>query len=343
MDKPTRKYVPKSARLMDQVREVLRFHHYAYNTEKSYVSWILQFIRFHNKKHPKDMGKAEVEAFLSHLAINRNVSASTQNQAFNAIVFLYRQVLGVNFDLDIRASRARKSVRLPVVLSRRQVTCIINILTGAPNLMAKLMYGCGLRSLEVIRLRVHDIDFDQKHIIVREAKGNKDRVTFLPDNLRHALELQLGAVRKLHISDLQDGFGDVYLPYALAKKYPNAARSIGWQYLFPAKHISTDPRSGKQMRHHIDKSTFRKALSAAVKKLGIEKRVSPHVLRHSFATHMLENGANIRMVQTLLGHKDVKTTEIYTHVMSTQLNGVINPLDALQDRSDTVLHQTGPD
>jgi len=339
MDKPTRKFVPKSARLMDQVREVLRFHHYAYNTEKSYVSWILKFIRFHNKKHPKDMGKPEVEAFLSHLAINRNVSASTQNQAFNAIVFLYRQVLGVDFDLDIRASRARKSAHLPVVLSRQQVGDIIQTLSGVPNLMAKLMYGCGLRSLEVIRLRVHDIDFEQKNIIVRDAKGNKDRVTFLPDSLVHALELQLDSVRKLHSSDLQDGYGDVYLPYALARKYPNAARSIGWQYLFPANHISTDPRSGKQMRHHIDKSTFRKALSIAVMKLGIEKRVSPHVLRHSFATHMLENGTNIRMVQTLLGHKDVKTTEIYTHVMSTQLNGVINPLDALPDTSDPVLHQ----
>jgi integron integrase len=328
---------------MDQVREVLRFHHYAYNTEKSYVSWILQFIRFHSKKHPKDMGKSEVEAFLSHLAINRNVSASTQNQAFNAIAFFYRQVLGVNFDLDIRASRARKSVRLPVVLSRQQVADIISILNDTPNLIAKLMYGCGLRSLEVIRLRVHDIEFEQKHIIVREAKGNKDRVTFLPDDLTHALELQIGDVRKLHSSDLQDGFGDVYLPYALATKYPNAARSIGWQFLFPANNISTDPRSGKQMRHHIDKSTFRKALSAAVKKLGIEKRVSPHVLRHSFATHMLENGANIRMVQTLLGHKDVKTTEIYTHVMSTQLNGVVNPLDALSDRSDPILHQSPPE
>ena len=332
MEKPTRKFVPKSVRLMDQVREVLRFHHYAYNTEKFYVSWILQYIRFHHKRHPKDMGKHEVEAFLSHLAINRNVSASTQNQAFNAIAFHYRQVLGVDFDLDIRASRARTSARLPVVLSRQQVADIINTLSGTPNLMAKLMYGCGLRSLEVIRLRVHDIDFDQKQIIVREAKGNKDRVTFLPDN-----------VRKLHISDLQDGFGNVHLPYALARKYPNAARSIGWQYLFPANHISTDPRSGRQMRHHVDKSTFSKALSAAVKKLGIEKRVSPHVLRHSFATHMLENGANIRMVQTLLGHKDVKTTEIYTHVMSTQLNGVINPLDTLLEQSDPVIHQGRPD
>ena len=329
MDKSTRKFVPTSARLMDQVREVLRFHHYAYNTEKSYISWILQYIRFHNKKHPRDMGKSEVEAFLSHLALKRNVAASTQNQAFNAIAFLYKQVLGIDFDLDVRASRSRKSMHLPVVLSRQQVADIISTLNGTANLMAKLMYGCGLRSLEVIRLRVHDIDFDQKQIIVREAKGNKDRVTFLPENLVTALEQQLTRVRELHVSDLQNGFGEVYLPHALARKYPNAAKAIGWQYLFPANNVSVDPRSGTQMRHHIDKSTFRKALSAAVKKLAIEKRVSPHVLRHCFATHMLEDGANIRMVQTLLGHKDVKTTEIYTHVMSTQLESVTNPLDAL--------------
>jgi integrase len=206
MNKPTRKFVPTSVRLMDQVRKVLRFHHYAYNTEKSYVSWILQYFRFHNKKHPKDMGKPEVEAFLSLLAINRNVSASTQNQAFNAIAFLYTQVLGVDFDLDIRASRARTSARLPVVLSRQQIADIINTLNGVPNLMAMLMYGCGLRSLEVIRLRIHDIDFDQKQIIVRVAKGNKDRVTLLHDNLLYALQLQIAGVRKLHSSDLQPRF-----------------------------------------------------------------------------------------------------------------------------------------
>lgn len=329
MEKQTQKFVPKSVRLMDQVREVLRFHHYAYNTEKSYVSWILQYIRFHNKKHPKDMGKSEVEAFLSHLALNRNVAAATQNQALNAIVFLYKQVLHIDFDLDIRATRARKSTRLPVVLSREQVLNIIKDLQGAPNLMARLMYGCGLRSLEVIRLRIQDIDFDQKQIIVREAKGNKDRTTFLPENIIESLKMQIAKIKELHTSDIENGFGEVYLPFALDRKYPNAAKTFGWQYLFPANVISTDPRSGKRMRHHIDKTTFRKALSVVVKKLAIDKRVSPHVLRHCFATHMLEDGANIRMLQTLLGHKDVTTTEIYTHVMSTQLEGVTNPLDAL--------------
>ena len=329
MGNATRKFVPKSVRLMDQVREVLRFHHYAYNTEKSYVSWILQYIRFHNKKHPKVMGKNEIEAFLSYLALKRGVSAPTQNQAFNAILFLYKQVLGVDFDLDIRASRARKSKRLPVVLSRAEVADIINHLYGVPKLMAQLMYGCGLRSLEVIRLRIHDIDFEQKKIIVREAKGNKDRATFLPNNLVDLLKGQIEKVRQSHGVDLENGYGEVYLPGALSRKYPSAAKSIGWQYLLPAKNISVDPRSGKQMRHHIDQSTLRKSLSTVIKKLKLEKRVSPHVFRHSFATHMLEDGANIRMVQTLLGHKDVKTTEIYTHVMSTQFDSVQSPLDNL--------------
>jgi len=330
MNEPTRKFVPKSVRLMDQVREVLRFHHYAYNTEKSYVRWILQYIRFHNKKHPKDMGKHEIEAFLSHLAVNRDVSASTQNQALNAILFLYKQVLHIEADMEIRATRARQSQRLPVVLSREQVSQIMTLLYDKPRLMAKLMYGCGLRSLEVIRLRIHDIDFEQKQIVVREAKGNKDRVTFLPQNLVEPLQQQIDNVRKVHDADTRNGYGEVYLPNALARKYPNATRSLGWQYLFPASDISTDPRSGKQMRHHVDKTTFRKALATAVKKLDINKRVSPHVLRHSFATHLLEDGANIRMVQTLLGHKDVKTTEIYTHVMITQFDTVQSPLDKLE-------------
>ena len=329
MDNSTRKYVPKSARLMDQVREVLRFHHYAYNTEKSYVAWILQYIRFNNRRHPKDMGKSEVESFLSHLALNRGVSASTQNQAFNAIVFLYKQVLNVDFDLDIRATRARKSKRLPVVLTREEVTNILNQLNGVSKFLTQLMYGCGLRSLEVIRLRIHDIDFSQKQIIIRAAKGNKDRVTFLPDNLVSLLKAQIIKVKLLHQKDLDNGFGDVHLPDALARKYVNAAKSLGWQYLFPSKTISKDPRTGKSMRHHIHQSAMQKAISQAVKQLGMQKRVTPHVFRHSFATHMLEDGVNIRMVQTLLGHKDVKTTEIYTHVMSTQFDTVKSPLDNL--------------
>lgn len=329
MDSSKRKYAPKSIRLMDQVREVLRFHHYAYNTEKSYVSWILQYIRFNNKRHPKDMGKSEVESFLSYLALNRGVSASTQNQAFNAIVFLYKQVLNINFDLDIRATRARKSKRLPVVLSRKEASDIINQLSGVSKVLTQLMYGCGLRSLEVIRLRVHDIDFNQKNIVIRAAKGNKDRVTFLPDILIGLLTEQIIKVKKLHQDDLDKGFGDVYLPNALARKYVNASKSHGWQYLFPSTTISKDPRSGKAMRHHIHKSAMQKSIAQAIKKLSIEKRVTPHVFRHSFATHMLEDGANIRMVQTLLGHKDVKTTEIYTHVMSAQFDSVRSPLDAL--------------
>lgn len=334
MEDSARKYVPKSVRLMDQVREVLRFHHYAYSTERSYISWILQYIRFHNKKHPKDMGKFEIESYLSHLAINRHVSASTQNLAFNAIIFLYKQVLNIDFDLDIRASRARLSQRLPVVLTRNEVRDIINCLNGVPKLLTQLMYGCGLRSVEVIRLRVHDIDFGQKQIIVRAAKGNKDRSTFLPSNLFDLLKRQIEKVERLHRDDLENGYGEVYLPHALDKKYPNAAKSMGWQYLFPSNVISKDPRSGKNMRHHQHKSALRKSVSKVVKELNIDKRVSPHVFRHSFATHMLENGANIRMVQTLLGHKNVKTTEIYTHVMSTQFKDIVNPLDALIGHSD---------
>ena len=325
-----RKYEPKSARLMDQVREVLRFHHYAYNTEKSYVSWILQYIRFNNKRHPRDMGKREIESFLSYLAVHRSVSASTQNQAFNAIIFLYKHVLHIDMDLDIRATRARKSKRLPVVLSREEVADIINQLNGVSKVLTQLMYGCGLRSLEVISLRVHDIDFSQKKIMIRAAKGNKDRVTFLPDNLVDLLSEQILKVKKMHQSDLANGFGDVKLPDALARKYTNASKAIGWQYLFPSTTISKDPRSGMAMRHHIHKSAMQKSIAKAIKILGIEKRVTPHVFRHSFATHMLEGGANIRMVQTLLGHKDVKTTEIYTHVMSTQFESVQSPLDTLK-------------
>lgn len=329
MTSKSRQFVPKSVRLMDQVREVLRFHHYSYNTEKSYVSWILQYIRFHNKRHPKEMGKYEIESYLSHLATNRNVSASTQNQALNAILFLYKKVLGVEFDLDIKACRARTSQRLPVVLSREEVSKIIAELGGRAQLMAMLMYGTGMRSFEVIRLRVQDIDFENEKITIREAKGNKDRMTFLPDNLKQRLLSEIESVRKTHVSDLESGYGEVELPYALERKYPKAAYTFGWQYVFPSTTISSDPRSGRRRRHHIDKTAFRKALSKVVVRLGMEKRVTSHAFRHSFATHMLEDGANIRMVQTLLGHKDVKTTEIYTHVMSTQFEGVRSPLDRL--------------
>ena len=329
MKEDTRKFVPKSVRLMDQVREVLRFNHYALSTEKSYVAWILQYIRFHNKKHPNEMGKNEIEAFLSHLAINRHVSASTQNQALNAVVFLYKSDLNVEVDFELRATRARKSQRLPVVLSRKQVSDILGLLNRTSKIMAELMYGCGMRSIEAMRLRVQDIDLDLKKITIRAGKGNKDRVTFLPENLIEALNAQIIRVKQIHDGDLKKGFGETELPDALSRKSPHAAKTFGWQFVFPSTTISANPRTGVLMRHHIHKTVLRKNISKVVKQLGIDKRVTPHVFRHSFATHMLEDGANIRMVQTLLGHKDVKTTEIYTHVMSTQFDTVKSPLDNL--------------
>ena len=318
---------PTANRLMDQVRETLRFYHYAYNTEKSYVEWILRFIRFSGKKHPKDMGKPEIEKFLSHLAINRNVAASTQNQALNAIMFLYKKVLDMPMDLDIRARRSNKGKRLPTVLSKDEAKSLIFCMTGTAKTLAGLMYGSGMRSLEVIRLRIHDIDFSNNQIYVRNAKGGKDRTSLFPDALHQPIRKQIEIVKKLHDEDLAEGFGEVYLPTALSRKYKNANITFGWQYLFPSIVRSTDPRSGKIMRHHLNKSVLQKAVANARAKAKIIKRVSPHTLRHSFATHLLENGENIRVLQVLLGHNDVKTTEIYTHVMQKNHDNVKSPLD----------------
>jgi integron integrase len=315
---------------MDQVRETLRFYHYAYNTEKSYVEWILRFIRFNGKKHPREMGKFEIERFLSHLAVNRNVAASTQNQAFNAIMFLYNKVLNIPMDhLDIRARRTSKAKRLPTVLSRDEAKSLLSCMSGTAKIMGGLMYGSGLRSLEVVRLRIHDIDFDNNQIYVRNAKGGKDRTTIFPVTLHELIRKQIETVKKLHDKDLAEGYGEVYLPKALARKYSKANISFGWQYLFPSKVRSTDPRSGKVMRHHVYITVLQKAVSNARTRAKIVKRVSPHTLRHSFATHLLENGENIRVLQVLLGHKDVKTTEIYTHVMQKNHDNVKSPLDDL--------------
>ena len=314
-------------RLMDQVRETLRFYHYAYNTEKSYVEWILRFIRFNGKKHPRDMGKYEIERFLSHLAVNRNVAASTQNQAFNAIMFLYKRVLDMPMDLDIRARRTSKARRLPTVLSKEEAKSLLSCMSGTAKMLAGLMYGSGLRSLEVVRLRIHDIDFENNQIFVRVAKGGKDRTTIFPDTLHQPIRDQIEIVKKLHDEDLSEGFGEVYLPMALSRKYSKANIAFGWQYLFPAKVRSTDPRSGRVRRHHLDKSAIQKAVSSARTRAKITKRVSPHTLRHSFATHLLENGENIRVLQVLLGHNDVKTTEIYTHVMQKSHEKIESPLD----------------
>jgi len=322
-------FTPTSTRLMDQVREVLRFYHYAYNTELAYVDWILRYIRFNDRCHPKDMGKVEIERFLSHLAVNRGVSASTQNQAFNAILFLYKKVLHIELDVNIRAIRSDKIKRLPVVLSKEEISTLLSHLSGTSLLMAKLMYGCGLRSMEVIRLRVHDLDFKNSLIIVRNGKGNKDRSTLFPAILHSDLMTHIDIVKTTHINDLEKGYGHTRLPDALARKYPNASSSFGWQYTFPASTISKDPRSTNYYRHHIHKSALTKAIAKARDKSGIIKRITPHVLRHSFATHLLENGTNIRIVQKLLGHNDVKTTEIYTHVMNKSFDDVRSPLEIL--------------
>ena len=304
---------PTAPRLMDQVRETLRFHHYAYNTEKSYVGWILKFIRFSGKKHPQEMGKFEIERFLSHLAVNRDVAASTQNQAFNAIMFLYKKVLDMPMELDIRAKRASKRKNLPTVLSKNEAKSLISCMTGTAKILAGLMYGSGLRSLEVIRLRIHDIDFENDQIYVRNPKGGKDRTTLFPKVLHAKIREQIERAKQLHEKDLAEGYGEVYLPTALKRKYTKANVSLGWQYLFPSITRSVDPRSGKVMRHHAHKTVLQKAVATAKTKANIVKRVSPHTLRHSFATHLLENGENIRVLQTLLGHKEKVNVEIVAH------------------------------
>ena len=273
------------------------------------------------------MGKFEIERFLSHLAVNRNVAASTQNQAFNAIMFLYKKVLDMPVDLDIRARRASKGKRLPTVLSKDEAKSLLSCMTGTARTLACLMYGSGLRSLEVVRLRIHDIDFENNQIYVRDAKGGKDRTTIFPDTLHQPIRDQIDSVKKLHDKDLAEGFGEVYLPTALSRKYSKANIAFGWQYLFPSKVRSTDPRSGKVMRHHLYTSVLQKAVSRARTSAKITKRVSPHTLRHSFATHLLENGENISVLQVLLGHNDVKTTEIYTHVMQKNHDKIKSPLD----------------
>ena len=320
-------FKPTAVRLMDQVREVLRFHHYAYSTEKSYVDWILRYIRFNNKRHPKDMGKAEIERFLSHLAINRQVSASTQNQAYNAILFLYVKVLDMPFDFDVRAHLPSRPRRLPTVLSRDEIKLLLSNMSGKALLMAELMYGSGLRSQEVMRLRIQDLDFDNKSILIRVSKGGKDRSSVFPVKVQQSLLDHIEHVRKIHNQDLASGSGEAVLPMALSRKLSGATKNFGWQYVFPSTSLSIDPRSGKLMRHHIHKTVIQKAIRRATIMSGISKRVTPHTLRHTFATHLLENGVNIRVLQTLLGHKDVKTTEIYTHVMQRSHEGVQSPLD----------------
>jgi integron integrase len=314
-------------RLWDKVRQFIRLKGYSIRTEKSYVSWIKRFILFHDKRHPQDMGKPEIETFLSHLVTKRNIASSTQNQAFNAILFLYNNVLDTDMPQDINALRSKKPIRLPTVMTREETLNLIGAMRGTHQVMAKLMYGSGLRVMECIRLRVKDIDFAINQIIVRDGKGKKDRITVLPEGVKPALKEHLVYVKRLHQNDLDAGCGRVYLPNALARKYPNADRQWGWQYAFPAKTLSEDPRSGMKRRHHLHVSSIQKAIRKSVKLCAIVKPVGCHTLRHSFATHLLQDGYDIRTVQELLGHKDVSTTMIYTHVLNRGGKGVKSPLD----------------
>lgn len=314
-------------KLLDKFRYAIRVRHLSYRTEQSYVSWIKQFILYHDKRHPGEMDETHVSEFLTYLAVKRNIASSTQNQALSAILFLYRHVLKKEIGWINDVERAKKPSRIPVVFTKTEAEAILNRLEGSKWIMASLLYGAGLRLMECLRLRVKDIDFEYNQIIVRDGKGQKDRITMLPHTAKDPLDRHLGKVKAIHENDLKNGFGRVYLPYALSKKYPNANQEWGWQYVFPSTKLSKEPRTGMIMRHHIDQSVLQKAIKSAIKNAGITKHGSCHTLRHSFATHLLENGYDIRTVQELLGHKDVSTTMIYTHVLNRGGNAVRSPLD----------------
>jgi integron integrase len=319
----------RQPRLLDQVRDTLRLKHYSIRTEETYIGWIKRYILFHDKRHPKDMGEIEIKTFLTNLAVNKNVAASTQNQAFNALLFLYREVLKQEFGQLNDVVRAKKPRKLPVVFTKEEVRLIINQLEGTKWLMAQLMYGAGLRVMECVRLRVKDIDFSYRQIVVRDGKGGNDRVTMLPEIVIEPLKRHLEKVKTTHTLDLSAGFGKVYLPGALKKKYKHANQSWGWQYVFPASKRSIDPRSRIERRHHIHESVIQRAVREAIRKARLTKAGSCHSLRHSFATHLLEAGYDIRTIQELLGHKDVSTTMIYTHVLNRGGRAVQSPGDML--------------
>jgi integron integrase len=314
-------------KLIDQVRDRLRVKHYSIRTEQVYVDWIRRYIFFHDKRHPKDMEAADVEAFLTHLAVAGKVSASTQNQAKSALLFLYREVLDIQLAWLENITQAKTPKRLPVVLTVSEVQALLAHLKGTHLLISSLLYGGGMRLMEAVRLRVKDVEFSRHEIIVCEGKGFKDRVTMLPEAVVASLKAHLAKVKILHGEDLAQGYGEVYLPFALDKKFPTAGRDWGWQYVFPSKNLSVDPRSGKTRRHHVDEKGVQRAVKQAVRDAEIVKPATPHTFRHSFATHLLQSGYDIRTVQELLGHSDVSTTMIYTHVLNKGGKGVMSPLD----------------
>jgi integron integrase len=314
-------------KLLDVVRDKIRAKHYSYRTEQQYLAWIRRFILYNEKRHPRDMSAPEVERFLTHLAVDRQVSASTQNQALAAVLFMYRDVLEIELPWLENIVRARMPQRVPVVLPRRDVQALLAELDGQFHLVTQLLYGSGLRLMEVLRLRVKDIDFEYSQLVVRDGKGQKDRVTILPDSVLAPLRAHLQGVQTQHRQALARGYGGVELPFALAEKYPHCQTDWGWQYVFPAARPTSDPRTGARRRHHLHETSVQRAIRLAARRVGILKPVGPHTMRHCFATHLLERGYDIRTVQQLMGHADVRTTQIYTHVMKKGAGAVKSPLD----------------
>jgi integron integrase len=318
---------PPAPRLLDELRERIRMRHYSLRTERAYCQWVVRFIRFHGMRHPRELGAAQVTAFLSSLASRGNVAAATQNQALAAVLFLYREVFGQRLEWMDEIVRAKRPKRLPTVLSAAEARTVLAELDGVHALMARLMYGTGMRVTECLALRVKDVDLSRKQIVVRQGKGGKDRVTMVPESLVEALRGQLASAREVFLRDRARNVPGVELPFAYARKSPGAGRSWSWHWVFPQDHLSIDPRSGIRRRHHAYEQTLQRALKRAAAKAGIVKPVSTHTLRHSFATHLMEAGYDIRTVQELLGHKDVSTTMIYTHVLNRGGRGVVSPLD----------------
>ncbi|MBW8311281.1 MAG: integron integrase [Rhizobium sp.] len=316
--------------LLQVVRDRIRAKHYSLRTEAAYLGWIRRFIQAHRGRHPRELGGREVSAFLTRLAVQGNVAASTQNQALSALLFLYREVLELKLPWMDDVVRAKRPQRLPVVLTADEVRALLELMQGRPRVLAALLYGTGMRLMEGLRLRIKDVDFDRQEILVRDGKGGKDRRTMLPASLQQPLREAIARARRLHDADLAAGHGRAWLPHALARKYPNAATEPGWQYVFPSDTLSEDPKSGTVRRHHVGEESLSRHLKLAARRLGLDKPVSAHTLRHSFATHLLESGYDIRTVQALLGHKDVATTQIYTHVLGRGANAVRSPLDAVR-------------